>query len=246
MITSTNIYKLHDVWRYTEKTINAIVQIAKDNHDWIDGFSIDIEPEHREEPTHDDTIKYANFVNVLAKSLHAIGVNLTVCIANWSPLFDGNFLKLTEVDRFIQMSTYTANLPRFEEIVNESLDFYGTKQLAIGLQQLNSYSASDLQKRLDYLRFKNITMFGLWATPIRENWIPLLDAFVNDELSFITSQSPHFLSTIYTVMIFSNFLHLTYAQLFFAQSFTGFTLHVIVMMWFFHLHFPNSHLKNSF
>ena len=181
MITSTNIYKLCDVWRYTEKTINVIVQIAKDNHDWIDGFSIDIEPEHREEPTRDDTIKYANFVNVLAKNLHAIGVNLTVCIANWSPLFDGNLLKLTEVDRFIQMSTYTANLPHFEEIVNESLDFYGTKQLAIGLQQLNSYSASDLQKRLDYLRFKNVTMFGLWATPIRENWIPLLDAFVNEE-----------------------------------------------------------------
>ena len=181
MLTTSNIYKVRDIWRYTEKTVNAIVQLALDNRDWIDGFNIDIEPAFREEPVRDDVVKFANFVNVLAKSLHAVGVNLTVCIANWSVFFDGSLLILTEVDKFIHMSTYTVKLERFEEIVNSALKIYGSERLAVGLQQMDYFSAADLQKRLDFLVNKNISMFGLWATPIREDWVPLLDAFVNQE-----------------------------------------------------------------
>ena len=181
MITTSNIYKLRDVWRYPQKTVDAVLQIVKDNRDWIDGINIDFEPQFRDYPVRDDTIKFTNFVNVLAKSLHAIGVNLTVCIANWSSLFDGNLLKLTEVDRFFHMSTYTVVLQNFEKVVDDALAIYGTEQLAFGIQQMDNLSASDLQKRLDYLRFKNVTMLSLWATPLREDWIPLLDAFVNEE-----------------------------------------------------------------
>ena len=181
MLTTSNIYKVRDIWRYTEKTVNAIVQIALDNRDWIDGFNVDVEPQFREEPVRDDVVKFANFVNVLAKSLHAIGVNLTVCIADWSVFFDGSLLILSEVDKFIHMSTYTVKLERFEQIVTSALKIYGSDRLAVGLQQMDNFSASDLQKRLDFLVQNNVTMFGLWATPIREDWVPLLDAFVNQD-----------------------------------------------------------------
>jgi len=178
MITTANINKLRDLWKDPNGFISQAMAVARNNSNWISGFNVDFEPEGGEAPTHDDAVNFANFIDAFAKALHAEGFYLTVDIANWCTLFEDSLLAKTGADRFITMSTYSVGLDRFKEIVKDKATAYGSKA-GIGLSTSYSWTASDVQARLDAVREANIDSFAIWQAPVPQDWWPYLKAFVN-------------------------------------------------------------------
>jgi len=180
MITTANIQKLRDLWKDMDGFINQTVQVALNNKDWITGFNIDFEPEGGEDPTYDDAVQYANFLDKLAKALHSEGFILTVDIAQWSNLWQDELLAQTAVDRFITMQTYTLNLDDFKYIVKYRLAHYGTAKFGVGLYTGMSFTASDIKARLDFVRDCDIDTIAIWDTPIPSDWAPYMKEFLSD------------------------------------------------------------------
>jgi len=180
MITTANIGKLRDLWNDMDGFIAKAMDVARNNKDWITGFNIDFEPEGGEEPTYNDAVNYANFLDKFAKSLHAEGFILTVDIAQWSNIWQDDLLSETAVDRFITMQTYTLNLDDFKYIVKYRLAHYGTAKFGVGLYTGNGFSAADIKARLDFVRDCDIDTVAIWDTPVPSDWAPYMKAFVND------------------------------------------------------------------
>jgi len=178
MITTANIGKLRDLWKDPKGFISQAMNVARNNKGWITGFNIDFEPEGGEDPTHQDAVNFANFLDLFAKALHAEGFYLTVDIANWSPLFEDDILAKTDVDRFITMSTYSVGLDRFKEIVKDKAAAYG-KKAGIGLSTSYHFTGEDVKARLDVVRQANIDTFAIWQAPVPSDWDPYLKAFVS-------------------------------------------------------------------
>lgn len=179
MITSANITKLRDLWKSPQTFVDMAVRIARENKAWLDGFNIDFEPPMTNPATHDDAVHFARFVELLAQALHREGVNLTVDIADWCPLFDDKLLAQTSVDRFVTMSTYQVNISRYETIVHNKVAIYGTAQAGIGLEVLPKYTAADIKKRLAIARNAGVDTIGVWMTPLPESWVPYFRDFVS-------------------------------------------------------------------
>jgi len=179
MITTANIKKLRDLWNDTDGFISKAMDVARNNKDWITGFNIDFEPEGGENPTYNDAVQYANFLDKFAKALHAEGFYLTVDIAQWSNLWQDELLAKTDVDRFITMQTYTLNLDDFKYIVKFRLAHYGTAKFGVGLYTGMKFTAADIKARLDFVRSCGIDNIGIWDTPIPSDWAPYIKEFVN-------------------------------------------------------------------
>jgi len=180
MITTANIGKLRDLWQDMDGFIKQAMNEARNNKDWITGFNIDFEPEGGEEPTYDDAVQYANFLDKFAKALHAEGFTLTVDIAQWSNLWQDELLVQTDVDRFITMQTYTLDLDDFKYIVKYRLAHYGTGKFGVGLDTDVGFTGEDIKARLDFVRDCGIDTIGIWETPVPSDWVPYVKAFVND------------------------------------------------------------------
>ena len=180
MITTANIEKLYQLWNDTDGFIKQAVEVARNNKDWITGFNVDFEPEGGKEPTYNDAVQYANFLDKFAKALHAEGFLLTVDIAHWSNLWQDELLAKTDVDRFITMQTYTLNLDDFKYIVKYRLAHYGTAKFGVGLYTGAGFTAADIKARIDFVRDCDIDTIGIWQTPIPSDWNPYIKAFVND------------------------------------------------------------------
>jgi len=178
MITTANILKLRDLWKDPKGFVTQAMTVARSNKDWITGFNIDFEPEGGEDPTHEDAVNFANFLDIFGKALHAEGFKLTVDIANWSPLFEDDILAKVDVDRFITMSTYSVGIQRFEEIVKDKANAYGSKA-GIGLSTSYNFSGEDTKARLDIVRKYSIDTFAIWQVPVPSDWIPYLKDFVS-------------------------------------------------------------------
>jgi len=178
MITTANIGKLRDLWKDPKGFVTQAMTVARNNKAWITGFNIDFEPEGGEDPTHEDAVQFANFVDLFAKALHAEGFKLTVDIANWCSLFEDDILAKTDVDRFITMSTYSVGIERFEEIVKDKAAAYGGKA-AIGISTGYHFTGEDIKARLDIVRQANIDTFAIWEAPVPSDWISYLKAFVS-------------------------------------------------------------------
>jgi len=178
MITTANINKLRDLWKDPKGFISQAMGVAHNNSKWITGFNIDFEPEGGDDPTHDDAVNFANFVDLFGKALHADGFYLTVDIANWCALFEDDLLTKVDADRFITMSTYSVNLERFGEIVKDKATVYGPKA-GIGLSTSYGWSADDVKQRLDIVRQANIDTFAIWQAPVPSDWYPYLKDFVS-------------------------------------------------------------------
>jgi len=180
MITTANIGKLRDLWKDVDGFINQTMQVALSNKDWITGFNVDFEPEGGEAPTYDDAVKYADFLDRLAKALHGEGFILTVDIANWSNLWQDDLLAKTAVDRFITMQTYTLNLDDFKYIVKYRLAHYGTSKFGVGLYTGNGFSAADIKARVDFVLECDIDTIAIWDTPIPADWAPYMKDFLSN------------------------------------------------------------------
>jgi len=179
MITTANNDKLRDLWNDMDGFISQAMDAARKNKAWISGFNIDFEPEYGSEPTYQDGVQFANFLDKFAKALHKEGFLLTVDIAQWSNIWQDELLSDTDVDRFITMQTYTLNLDDFKYIVKYRLAHYGSK-FGVGLYTGGGFSAEDIKARLDFVRECDIDTVGIWDTPIPSDWAPYMKAFVND------------------------------------------------------------------
>jgi len=179
MITTANIGKLRDLWKNPDGFIKQAMAVARNNKGWITGFNIDFEPEGGETPTHNDAANFASFLNKFGKALHAEGFKLTVDIANWSPLFEDALLAKADVDRFITMSTYSVGIERFEQIVKDKANAYGSKA-GIGLSTSYHFTGADVKARLAIVRKYKIDTFAIWQAPVPSDWVPYLKSFVND------------------------------------------------------------------
>jgi len=180
MITTANIGKLRDLWEDPDGFIAKAMDVARKNKKWISGFNIDFEPEGGDDPTHEDAVHYAKFLDAFAKALHAEGFKLTVDIASWCALWENDLLAKTAVDRFITMDTYTVGLDRFKTIVSNMYNAYGTAKCGIGLDTDTGFSGEDIKARLQVVRSYGIDTVGIWETPVPSDWVPYIKAFVND------------------------------------------------------------------
>jgi len=181
MITTANIGKLRDLWNDMDGFIAKAMNVARQNKDWITGFNIDFEPEGGEDPTYNDAVNYANFLDKFARALHAEGFILTVDIAQWSNLWQDELLSQTSVDRFITMQTYTLNLDDFKYIVKYRLANYGVSKFGVGLDTWVGFSGEDIKARLDFVRECGIDTVAIWATPVPSDWVPYVKEFVNSD-----------------------------------------------------------------
>jgi len=181
MITTANIDKLRDLWNDMDGFISQAMDVARNNKDWITGFNIDFEPEGGEEPTYNDAVQYANFLDKFARALHAEGFILTVDIAQWSNLWQDELLAQTSVDRFITMQTYTLNLDDFKYIVKYRLANYGVAKFGVGLYTGSGFTADDIKARLDFVHDCGIDTVAIWDTPIPSDWAPYMKEFVNSD-----------------------------------------------------------------
>jgi len=180
MITTANIGKLRDLWQNPNQFITQAVKVARENKAWISGFNVDFEPEGGDDPTHDDAVHYAKFLDAFAKALHAEGFHLTVDIATWCELWDDDLLAKTAVDRFITMQTYTAGLETFTSLVKKMHSTYGTAKSGIGLYTEGGFSASDIKTRINIVKSYGIDTIGIWEAPVPSSWTPYIKSFVND------------------------------------------------------------------
>jgi len=180
MITTANIDKLRDLWDDPDGFIAQAMDVARNNKGWISGFNIDFEPEGGDDPTHEDAVNYANFLDSFAKALHAEGFKLTVDIASWCGLWENDLLAQTAVDRFITMDTYVVGLDRFKTIVDNMYNDFGTAKAGIGLDSDDGFTGADIKARLEIVRSYGIDTVGIWEAPIPDDWIPYIKAFVND------------------------------------------------------------------
>jgi len=180
MITTANIQKIRELWKDPKGFVEKAMAVARSNRAWISGFNVDFEPETGDKPTHDDAVKFANFINIFGKALHAEGFKLTVDIANWCSLFEDDLLAKVEADRFITMSTYAVGIDTFKSIVKNKYDIYGTAKCGIGLYTGKGYTGEDIKARLNIVRSYGIDTVGIWETPVPSDWIPYIKAFVND------------------------------------------------------------------
>eukprot|EP00037_Helgoeca_nana_P018478 m.176806 g.176806 ORF g.176806 m.176806 type:complete len:303 (+) comp24460_c0_seq1:1735-2643(+) len=74
------------------------------------GINMDLEPQvGSPSSTPADAVVYAAFCAKLKVALNAIGVRLTIAVANWSPMLSNFKVLAPSVDRLMSMETYNAN-----------------------------------------------------------------------------------------------------------------------------------------
>jgi len=146
------------------------------------GYNLDMEPDTA---TPEDAVNYAIFLEEFATALHAVGKELTVDIADWTPFWNWTLLAKTSVDRFNLMSTYTGNFTIFTEKLEEAMIIFGPKQLGVGLESINPdtnepYSNQELEERFNIIISGGALEIDIWDTPIPSNFFPFIDQFIDN------------------------------------------------------------------
>jgi len=146
------------------------------------GYNLDWEP--TDDCTADDGNRYAAFIDVFAKALHAEGLKLTVDIASWSPVWNLTAIAATEADRVISMATYTGTDSSFTTSLNTLVDAVDPIRAGVGLQMVNATDGSrlpldEMKWRFDQIKALGVTEVDIWRSPVPPGWWPLLEAYVH-------------------------------------------------------------------
>ena len=74
------------------------------------GWNFDLEPQkHKPASTAHDALAFASFCARTRSALHAVGMRLTVSVAQWCPMLKNYTLLAPTADRLFDMETYNAN-----------------------------------------------------------------------------------------------------------------------------------------
>lgn len=144
------------------------------------GYNLDWEP--TDNVTADDGLAYASFVEVFANQLHAAGLQLTVDMATWGPIWNYSALANTSLDRAVSMGTYTGTDTSFTKQLDLLVDAFGGARSGVGLMTVNAtdnspLSFDEMQWRFQLMRDAGVEEVDIWCSPVPENWWPLLHAF---------------------------------------------------------------------
>ncbi|CAE7606589.1 unnamed protein product [Symbiodinium sp. KB8] len=141
------------------------------------GVNIDWEP--TKGVTARDALDYAAFLDLLASELHAVGAQVTVDFATWSPIWNLTALAATGVDRFMDMGTYTDSPDSWKRQLQVALQALPHGKIVVGLETTMAssgapYPVSVLQQRFQLLREAGLDAVGLWLAPIPASFLPFL------------------------------------------------------------------------
>eukprot|EP01084_Bolivina_argentea_P243362 408002_1 len=151
------------------------------------GFNVDWEPQTGPQPTEQDAINYALFLNKFAQEMHSINKQLSVDIGSWNLLWNLTLISQTEIDYIITMNTYTNHYKTWLNALNEDMQQINNwnDKLVVGLSTFNlsakkPFSENQLQMRFDILQEYNIHKIGIWDMPLQSDWQHFLTEFVNN------------------------------------------------------------------
>ena len=147
------------------------------------GYNLDWEPTDGVLET--DAALYTQFIDDFARGLHASGIKLQVCVANWgSPsIWDYAGIATTSADYFITMGTYTSNDDSFSVQLDTAVGEFGLERLGIGLEMVNASTGGHIPMEEVHWRFEEILAAGvaevdIWRFPVPAAWWPLIDDFM--------------------------------------------------------------------
>lgn len=146
----------------------------------LTGFNIDWEPTTgagAPDPTPADTAAYAQFLDTLARGLHAHGIAVSVDVATWSPIWNLTAIAATAVDYVMTMNTYTSDWTTFQKELALSVAQIPLSKLVVGLEPSDGLSAQEVAQRFTALTAAGVHQIALWRTPIPDVWWPYLNAF---------------------------------------------------------------------
>lgn len=172
MIVSANIQNIRAVFDNEDSFIAQAVGIALSLN--ITGFNIDFEPTGG--ATHQDAVRYAEFLDKFAAELHKHGFKLSVDVARWSPIWDLSLLAKTRVDYIIDMSTYASRDTTFLKYLDMDLAEIPGDKLVVGLCTYNLSSdtlfpESEVAFRFAKLINRGVSRIAIWRTLLPVSWI---------------------------------------------------------------------------
>lgn len=117
-----NSTMMHMVMSNSTAFVSDAISIAKKYE--FNGWFIDYEDEYPSDTDPSKTENLAEFLTELADALHEEGMELTICVASWSPLLaDYKTLASSSVDELQQMSTYAMSDPEeYEPFITDYFD----------------------------------------------------------------------------------------------------------------------------
>lgn len=171
---------MRTVFKHPQPFIESCIREAHKNH--YVGYNLDWEP--TDDVVTEDGAAYAQFIDVFAKELHRAGLQLTVDIATWSPIWNYTMIANTHVDRGISMGTYTATDSSFAKQMTNLTSAFESNRAGVGLMTVNASSndplpLSEVQFRMDSIVASGATEIDIWSSPVPEEWFPLLQEFKN-------------------------------------------------------------------
>jgi len=161
-----------------EPFFKQCVEAAK--KDGFSGYNVDFEP--TVEATPKDAVYYAAFLDLFARKMHEINVEVTVDIASWNKIWNWPLIGKTSVDKVLIMSTYVYNFTTWEILFNDAVTQLPLHKIGIGLMNPDNGKLTDkeLQERFDLIKKARINEVDIWAAPIVDNWWSFLEKFVRE------------------------------------------------------------------
>ncbi len=171
MIVSSNIQNIRALFDNQDSFIAQAVGIAISKN--ITGFNIDFEPTGG--ATHEDAVRYAEFLDRFAAELHKHGFKLSVDVARWSPIWDLDLLARTRVDYIIDMSTYASRDTTFVKYLDRDLEEIPEDKLVVGLCTYNLSSDTlfpdhEVAFRFAKLINRGVERIAIWRTMLPAYW----------------------------------------------------------------------------
>lgn len=172
---------MRDAFANVDKfTAQCVAEAQKYNYT---GYNLDWEP--TEGVLESDAALYSQFIDEFATGLHAHGIKLQVCVANWGSPSIWNYegIAATSADYFITMGTYTSGDESFVNQLNTAVAAFGTDRLGIGLENVNA--STDGRMTLDEVRFRfqaieaaGVSEVDIWRFPVPPLWWPMIQDFM--------------------------------------------------------------------
>jgi hypothetical protein len=119
---------MRGLFRNPDPFINEAVRLAVLNG--YEGYNLDFEP--KVNVTKEDSILYANFIDLFSKKLHLVNKKLQVDVATWTPLWDFELISKTSVDTIITMSTYAGRFDTFTTALAKAIREIKKEKLNVG------------------------------------------------------------------------------------------------------------------
>ena len=146
----------------------------------LTGFNVDWEPtsgRNATKPTAEDAAMYAAFLDTFARALHAEGLQLSVDVAAWSPIWDLKAIGATSVDRVGYMGTYTVPDTVWSEQLALAMADIPKQKLVVGLETDNHVNSTGVAYRFAALRKAGVRAVGVWRAAVPDAWWGEVDAW---------------------------------------------------------------------